>query len=374
MKRAVAKIDLSAIEHNCALLAERARPRAELCAVVKANAYGHGMEPVAKAALRGGATVLAVATANEAAQLRGALPDARIFTMGSLSRSEAEIALGASAEIAVWREGFLEFLSTRARELGVRPRVHVKYDTGMGRLGEPDPDVVSALCDAVAADDALELTGVWTHFATADERGDDFFPRQLEAFTVLAERVRASHPGVTAHAANSAATLREPASHFDMVRCGIAIYGLDPFGVDPAEHGLRPALELRSRVADVKPFAKGTSAGYGRTWRAPRETNVGVVPIGYGDGWRRGLSNKADVLIGGRRYPIAGTISMDNLTVDLGPHTTVEPGDEVVLIGAQGEERQSAEDLARILETINYEITCGISQRVPREYVGGDRA
>jgi alanine racemase len=124
----------------------------------------------------------------------------------------------------------------------------------------------------------------------------------------------------------------------------------------------------------VKPFAKGTSAGYGRTWRAPRETNVGVVPIGYGDGWRRGLSNKADVLIGGRRYPIAGTISMDNLTVDLGPHTTVEPGDEVVLIGAQGEERQSAEDLARILETINYEITCGISQRVPREYVGGDRA
>src|SRR5690606_26605534 len=157
-------------------------------------------------------------------------------------------------------------------------------------------------------------------------------------------------------------------------RCGIAIYGLDPFGVDPAEHGLRPALELRSRVADVKPFAKGTSAGYGRTWRAPRETNVGVVPIGYGDGWRRGLSNKADVLIGGRRYPIAGTISMDNLTVDLGPHTTVEPGDEVVLIGAQGEERQSAEDLARILETINYEITCGISQRVPREYVGGDRA
>jgi len=372
MKRAVARIDLGAIEHNCALLAELVGPGVELCAVVKADGYGHGMVPAAKAAVRGGATALAVATASEAAELRAALPDARILMVGALSRAEADVALQAGSEVAMWREGFRAFLSERARTLGVRPRVHVKYDTGMGRLGDSDPDAVLALCDAVAADEHLELAGFWTHFATADELGDEYFPRQLAAFTALAERVRASHPQVTVHAANSAAVFREPASHFDMVRCGIAVYGLDPFGVDPAEHGLRPALELRSYVADVKLFPAGASAGYGRSWRAPRDTYVGVVPIGYGDGWRRGLSNRVDVLIGGRRYPVSGTISMDNLTVDLGPQTTVRPGDEVVLIGRQGEEVQSAEDIARVLGTINYEITCGISARVPREYVGGE--
>lgn len=372
MKRAVARIDLGAIEHNCALLAELVGPGVELCAVVKADGYGHGMVPAAKAAVRGGATALAVATASEAAELRAALPDARILMVGALSRAEADVALQAGSEVAMWREGFRAFLSERARTLGVRPRVHVKYDTGMGRLGDSDPDAVLALCDAVAADEHLELAGFWTHFATADKLGDEYFPRQLAAFTALAERVRASHPQVTVHAANSAAVFREPASHFDMVRCGIAVYGLDPFGVDPAEHGLRPALELRSYVADVKLFPAGASAGYGRSWRAPRDTYVGVVPIGYGDGWRRGLSNRVDVLIGGRRYPVSGTISMDNLTVDLGPQTTVRPGDEVVLIGRQGEEVQSAEDIARVLGTINYEITCGISARVPREYVGGE--
>lgn len=372
MRRAVARVDLGAVEHNCARLAELIAPGSRLCAVVKADGYGHGMVPVAKAAMRGGAAMLAVATAGEAEELRAALPDAPILTMGALSRSEAERALAARSEITLWREGFREQLSKRARELGVRPRVHVKYDTGMGRLGERDPDAVLALCDAVADDDALELAGLWTHFATADERGDEFFPAQLRAFAELAERVRERHPGVLLHAANSAATLREPASRFDMVRCGVAIYGLDPFGVDPAEYGLRPALELRSHVADVKAFPAGASAGYGRTWRAPRDTNVAVVPIGYGDGWRRGLSNKADVLIGGRRYPIAGTISMDNLTVDLGPETTVRPGDEVVLIGRQGDQEQSAESLARALGTINYEITCAVSPRVPREYVGGE--
>ena len=175
-------------------------------------------------------------------------------------------------------------------------------------------------------------------------------------------------PGVVVHAANSAATLREPASHFDMVRCGVAIYGLDPFGADPAAQGLRPALELRSYVADVKRFEPGASAGYGRTWRAPEETWVGVLPIGYGDGVRRALSNNGEVLVRGHRHPIVGNVSMDNLTIDLGPRTDVEPGDDAVLIGSQGSERILAEELARRLETINYEITTGVSPRVPRAH------
>ena len=154
-----------------------------------------------------------------------------------------------------------------------------------------------------------------------------------------------------------------------MARCGIAIYGLDPFGEDPAARDLRPALELRSYLADVKPFEPGASAGYGRRWRATEPTYVGVLPIGYGDGVRRALTNNADVLIGGRRRPVVGTISMDNLTVDLGPEPDVGPGAPAVLIGAQGEQRVLAEELAKRLATINYEITCGISPRVPREYL-----
>jgi alanine racemase len=155
-----------------------------------------------------------------------------------------------------------------------------------------------------------------------------------------------------------------------MVRCGVAIYGLDPFGRDPAEQRLEPALSLSSYVADVKRFEAGASAGYGRTWAADRDTYVGVMPIGYGDGVRRGLSNNAEVLVGGRRYPLVGTVSMDNITIDLGPEPTVAPGDEAVLIGAQGDDRILCEEVARRLETINYEVTCGISQRVRRELAG----
>jgi alanine racemase len=172
------------------------------------------------------------------------------------------------------------------------------------------------------------------------------------------------------HAANSAAALRDPASHFDMVRCGVAVYGLDPFQEDPASRGLKPALSLHSYVADVKRFTAGASAGYGRTWTAPRDTWVGVLPIGYGDGVRRGLSNNAEVLVNGRRHPLVGTVSMDNVTIDLGPETDVTPGDAAVLIGTQGEERVLAEEVARRLDTINYEITCGISARVPRVQEG----
>jgi alanine racemase len=221
----------------------------------------------------------------------------------------------------------------------------------------------------VAVDERLELAGFWTHFATADEPDSPFFDEQLERFRKLSERVRADHPEVLVHAANSAATLRDPASHFDMVRCGVAVYGLDPFQEDPFEQGLEPALELRSYVADVKRFAPGDSAGYGRRWRAPVETYVGVIPIGYGDGVRRGLTNSADVLVDGQRRRLVGTVSMDNVTVELGPATDVVPGAAATLIGAQGDERILCEEVARRLDTINYEVTCGISQRVPRLYL-----
>lgn len=368
MERAVARIDFDAVRANCARLCRELRDGAELCAVVKAEAYGHGAEGCAKAALAGGATRLAVATAREAEEVGRRFAQVPLLTMGALTEGELEIALGAGAEVGLWSDGFLALLADRARAAGRPARVHVKLDSGMGRLGSFDPAEVIALARACDADPDLELAGVWTHFATADEPGadDGYFEQQLGRFDEIARALKAEFPTVLAHAANSAAVFREPRSHHDMARCGVAIYGLDPFQGDPAERGLEPALSLRSYVAAVKRFPAGQSAGYGRSWRAPGDTWVGVVPIGYGDGVRRALSNQAEVLVGGERRPLVGTISMDNLTVDLGPETEIEPGEEVVLIGAQGEEAIRAEELAARLGTINYEITCGLLPRVPR--------
>jgi alanine racemase len=343
--RAVARIDLGAIERNCARLPK------PLCAVVKANAYGHGMAAVAEAALAGGAEWLAVATAEEATQLRGSGIDARLLVMGALTADELRAAVEADADVVAWTDEVAD----------AAPRVHVKLDTGMGRLGTKDLELARRLAGHPHA------VGLMTHFATADDLGDDFFGAQLSAFRRFADA--AGRDDLLVHAANSAAALRDPSSHFDMVRCGIAVYGLDPFGEDPGAHGLEPALSLHSWVASVRRLEPGESAGYGRRWRAEEPTWLATVPIGYGDGWRRALTNNADVLIGGRRHPLVGTVSMDNVTVALGPETDVELGDEVVLIGRQGDERILAEEVARRLDTINYEVTTALLPRVRREHV-----
>jgi alanine racemase len=368
MERATARIDHRAIGANCARL-KAELGEAELCAVVKADGYGHGADVCAAAALDGGATRLAVATASEAEQIGRRFQHVPLLTMGALTAEEVDGVISAGSELALWREDFRRLLADRARAHGHRARVHVKYDSGMGRLGNPDAGEVLELTRACAADPDLELAGIWTHFATADEPESDYFYEQLDRFEALATAVKSEHPEVVVHAANSAAVLRERRSHFEMARCGVAIYGLDPFQRDPAEQELRPALTLRSYVADVKRFPAGASAGYGQQWRAPVDTWVGVIPVGYGDGVRRALSNNGDVLVGGRRRPLVGTVSMDNLTVDLGPQTDVRPGDEAVLIGGQGEERILAEEVASRLGTINYEVTCTISPRVPRRPV-----
>ena len=367
-ERALARIDLGAIERNCRRLESLLGDRSRLCAVVKADAYGHGAAWCAKAALAGGASWLAVATAGEAEELRRHGVDCRILVMGALTHEEARIAVEAMADIVVWDERFALALAA-LRPTGAAPvRVHVKLDTGLGRLGTKDLAAARAVAELAATDERLELAGAMTHFATADETGDDHFGAQLTAFLPFVEELRGAHSDLVVHAANSAATFRDPAAHFDLVRCGVAVYGLDPFGGDPAERGLEPALSLESYVAAVKRFEPGDSAGYGRTWRAERPTWVATLPIGYGDGWRRSLSNNCEVLIGGRRRPLVGTVSMDNITVDLGEETRAGPGDPAVLIGAQGAERIGCEELAERLGTINYEITCGLSQRVRRQW------
>jgi alanine racemase len=353
--RALARVNVAAIERNVARLAAAAAP-ARMCAVVKADGYGHGAAAAARAAQAGGAHWLAVATALEAAELRAEGIGGPLLVLGALSDEELTIALHARADVVGWREGFAADLVARGAQAGV----HVKLDTGMGRLGTRDAAEATRLAEAVAAAPGLRLAGAMTHFATADEDDPEFMRAQLERFLAWASGLG---PGPILHAANSAATLAEPASRLDMVRCGIGIYGLDPFQRDAAAQGLEPALELRSYVAEVKRIAPGESAGYGRRFVAARETWLGTIPIGYGDGYRRGLTNNADVIVDGRVAPVVGTVSMDNITVDLGPDP-VARGAPAVLIGPG----VPAEDLAARLGTINYEVTCGISRRVPREH------
>jgi len=363
--RALARVNLAAIERNVATLRARLSPGSHLCAVVKGDGYGHGAVPAAQAALAGGASWLAVATAAEAAELRSAPIAGALLVLGALGRDELDVAIEADADVVAWSEPFVRAVAAVAGQRTVG--VHVKLDTGMGRLGTRDRVQALRVAELVDATEGVALRGAMTHFATAD--GDhEFMRRQLEAFVPFAEDLRAVCPGIVVHAANSAATLVEPASHFDLVRCGIAIYGCDPMNQDPEAHGLEPALELSSYVAAVKAARPGDSASYGRTFIAERETSIGTLPIGYADGIRRALGNNADVLIGGRRYPLAGTVSMDNITVDLGPSTVVGIGERGIIIGRDGGERQTAEELARAIGTINYEITCGITRRVPRAY------
>ena len=365
--RAQARVNVAAITRNCARLRTELRGGASLCAVVKADGYGHGAVQSARAALAGGASWLAVASALELQELRTAgLHGVRILVMGTLCESELREALAAGGDVVVWSESYLQ----RVVAMG-GGRVHVKFDSGMGRLGTRDPVEAAHVANIARELPGVELAGVMTHFATADDLSDGgFFARQLAAFTAWSQALKREQPGLIVHAANSAAMLREEQAQFDMVRCGIAVYGMDPFGRDPAARGLEPALELSSYVAEAKRCEVGESAGYGRQFVADQATCIGVIPIGYGDGWRRGLSNNADVLIGGHRRPLVGTVSMDSITVDLGSDGDPERlrGERAVLLGIQGSERITAEEVARRLETINYEITCALTPRVGRIY------
>lgn len=368
--RALARVNLAAIERNAGRLRSRLAGGVELCAVVKADASGHGAVPVAEAALAGGATSLAVATVDEAAQLRAAGLTAPVLVLGAISAAELPVALAAGAEVVAWTERFVDDLAARV-EGPAAVGVHVKLDSGMGRLGTREVAEALAVAERVAArGPGLALVGAMTHLATADA-DPEFVAAQLAVFSPFAAELQRRFGRLRVHAANSAATLREPASHFDMVRCGIALYGCDPMNQDPDSAGLEPALELSSYVAAVKRAEPGESAGYGRRFVADRATWIATLPIGYADGVRRALTNNCDVLIGGRRYPLVGTVSMDNITVDLGSARSdpvVRVGTEAILIGRSGSERQTVEDLANRMGTINHEVLCGISARVPRQY------
>jgi len=363
-----ALIDLRAIAHNVSALKARVGSNVALMAVVKANAYGHGHDRVARTVLAAGAIWLAVARIAEGVELRQAGISAPILVMGAHRPGEAETAAAHDLAVTVNDLPFALALAHQAGMTGRPLKVHVKVDTGMGRFGLL-PDEVLPFLAQLARHPELELEGLWTHFATADEGDKSYARRQFAIFRQVAGAARASYDIPLLHVANSAAILDLPETWLDAVRPGIAIYGLYPSAEVSTTVPLTPALSLISHVGRVRTLSAGSSVSYGRTFTATQPTSVALVPIGYGDGLHRLLSNRGQVLIRGRRASIIGRVCMDNIIADVSGIDGVQTGDPVVLIGRQGDEQISAEEVAAWGETINYEVTTSLLPRVQRIYI-----
>lgn len=366
-----AEVDLGAIRHNISLIRRHVAP-AEVLGVVKGYAYGHGNPASAAAMLEAGATRLGVARVAEALHLRDAGIGAPIHVFTEPPPDAAPALLREDLVATVYTPAFASALSEAALAAGTRAIVHLKVDTGMHRVGVAVadlPDVVRL----VQSLRGLELEGAWSHFAVADVPDHPFTLKQLELFLDVTGRIERDGVALRVkHIANSAAALTLPDSRLDMVRCGIAAYGLSP-GVQ-VDHGLdlRPAMSLRARVNMVKQVPAGDAVSYGLQYELARNSNIATVPAGYADGYDRRLSGRAEILLRGRRYRVSGTVCMDQFMVDVGDDE-VQTGDVATLLGEDGTERVTAEELAALTGTINYEVTARIPSRVPRVYTQGAR-
>lgn len=361
-----AEVDLGAIKHNIRTLQGLA-PGAEVMGVVKGYAYGHGNPWAANAMLTAGATRLGVARVAEALHLRDAGVDAPIQVFSEPPPQAAPAVVEQSLTATVYTPAFARTLSDAAEAAGTRVPVHVKLDTGMHRVGlqvEEAPDAVRTISRLPG----LEIEGAWSHLAVADVPGHPFTKKQLALFEDLTEKIEASGVALPLkHIANSAATISMPEAHLDLVRCGVASYGLWPGRDLEGAADLRPALELKARVTMVKRLAPGDRLSYGLQYELERESRVVTVAGGYADGYDRRLSGRAPLLLRGRRHRVSGTVCMDQFMVDVG-EAEAEVGDIATLIGGDGDDRISAEELAELVGTINYEITTRIPSRVPRVY------
>lgn len=370
-------VDLAAIASNVAALAAHA-PSAQTMAVVKADGYGHGLVPAARAARAGGATWLGTAVLAEALTLRAAGLDGRILCWLAAPGEHWDEAVAADVDVSAYSTWQLEEIAAAARRAGVAGRVHLKADTGLGRGGATPadwPDLVRRAAD-LQAEGVVTAVGVWTHFAYADEPGHPTIATQLDVFD---EAVRqAEEAGLdpeVRHAANSAATLTLPRAHYDLVRPGLAVYGLSPVPqvAGPAAFGLRPAMRLQARVAAVKQVPAGHGVSYGHTYTTSRPTRLALVPLGYADGVPRHASNAGPVRVGGVTMPVAGRVCMDQVVLDVGD-APVRPGDVAVLFADGEDGSPTAQDWADAAGTISYEIVTRVSSRLPHRYVGEQEA
>ncbi|MGC8787013.1 MAG: alanine racemase [Anaerolineae bacterium] len=365
-----AEIDLDAIAYNTRQLKKHVGEHAELAAVVKANAYGHGALPVAQTVLQNGATRLAVARVDEGILLRRGGVIAPILVMGYATTGQAEDIVRHRLTPTVNTLELAYALSAAVKAQNAPPLpVHVKVDTGLGRFGLL-PEEVLDFTRALLSVPNLTLEGCWTHFASADEADQSYTYHQFAVYNqVLRQLEDAGIRIPLKHVANSAATLSLPETHLDMVRCGITIYGLRPSPEVKMVVPLRPAMSIKARVARVRTLPAGSSISYNRTYITSKPTPVALVPIGYGDGYRRSLSNKGMVLIHGQRVPIIGRVCMDQFMVDVSNIPDVQLNDEVVILGRQGDEEINAEEIGAWVGTNNYETVAAILPRVPRVYL-----
>lgn len=366
-----ADVDLSAVAHNIREIRRLVRPKTHIMAIVKANGYGHGAARVARTVLQYGADSLGVATLGEALQLRQEGIKAPILILGYTPAEQAGLAVAHNVTQTIYTPEMAEAVSGAAVQMKTRAAVHIKIDTGMGRIGFlPGNGTMEAIRRMVRLP-GLFVEGIFTHFAAADWQNKDFTWEQFARFQEVLESLsRAGIDIPIKHAANSAAVLDMPETHLDMVRPGIILYGLYPSEKVRKERvSLSPAMALKTRVSFVKRVGPGTSISYGRKYITTRETLIASLPLGYADGYSRLLSNQGEVLIRGKRLPVVGTVCMDQLMVDVGELPNVSMGDEAVLFGSQGGERIAVEEIAERLNTINYEILCMVGGRVPRVYV-----
>lgn len=361
------EVNLDAVRHNVQEL-RRLAPESQLMAVVKADGYGHGAVRVGQAALEAGATWLGVATLEEGVELRQAGLKAPILLLGYVPASLADTVVLYNLTPALFHLDLAQALSHWGRTMGRQVPVHIKVDTGMARIGV-QPEELPGFAQAVAALPNIEIEGVFTHLATADEPGNPFADVQLDRFDQALEALKVAgiSPKIR-HAANSAGIMLRPRGHYDLVRAGIALYGLapDPSVTWPVD--LRPALTWKSRIGMVKVVEPERPVSYGCTYRTTKPERIATLPVGYADGYFRLLSGRGEVLVRGQRCPIVGRICMDQTMVRLPDDLDVAVGEEVVLIGEQEGAAITASEIAQAIGTINYEVVCAISKRVPRRY------
>lgn len=369
-------VDLAAIRHNLDVVRRLVGPGPKLLVPVKADAYGHGAVPVARLCAHCGVDLLGIATVEEGMALREAEVRLPLVLLGSILPAEATAVVRHDLTASLSDLAIADALGAAARAAGKRAPVFIEVDTGMGRVGVYPWEEAARLIVTTARRPELSLEGVYSHFPGADEPDASFPLEQVRRLQELRTAVEAAGVRVPLWSmANSAAVCTLPMAHLDLVRPGIMVYGYAPSAAAQAVADLRPALSLRSRIVFLKRVRRGTTLGYGRTYDVPADNSlVATVPIGYADGYARALSNRAPVLIGGRRYRVSGRVSMDQITVDLGPDGQAQVGDEVVLIGRQQQASVSASELAELLGTIVYEVTCGLSRRVPRAWLDADPA
>lgn len=363
------EIDLKAITENVKTLKSLLQPNVLFMVVVKADGYGHGAVPVSRAALAGGADRLGVALLEEGINLKQAGITAPIHVLSELSLKEVPLIIDYDLIPTVYTESFATRLNEEAVRRNKKVKLHLKIDTGMNRVGVPVGNALDLIEKAFALP-SFKIEGIFTHFALADNPTSDFTRVQFERFQKVLNALSVKGLNISLrHAANSAATILYPESRLDMVRCGISVYGLHPSGATKDKIALTPALALKAKIPFIKTIASGEGVSYGHTFKAKRPTRLATLPLGYADGYTRLLSNRSHVLIRGKRAPVIGNICMDQLMVDVSQIPEAQVGDEVVLIGDQKDKRITADELAGILGTINYEITCMLNKRLPRIYL-----